>query len=246
MRPTADKLEVMPTYACSLDCDGCNRGSFLKEPHTPDMSVDDLRSALAQCDELQWAPRILFLGGEPTMHPDFEEMVRVATEWSAGRRRDWAVQVWSNAYTPKTRAILQKVKDRYCASINPDTHKEGGAIRAGFPGWDTSIFVSPTDLGMPLRKPCWQYAWGGICGVSVDSQGFAPCAIGTGLAGLLGEGRVPRLADLFDEEKRAAVTAKLCGHCGFEIVPPERKEGLPKRFGVPVSPTWERALRDRR
>lgn len=244
-RPTSGKAEFHLTYACDLDCSACNRASFLKKPHTRAMTLDDAREFFRQADVLGWRPReITFVGGEPTLHPDFLEFVRITQAW-LGK----PVQVWSNAYRPRAQELVQ-IARRSGASICRETQKPGGAIRSK-PGeyWVDDIYVSPLDFGVE-RDPCFQHA-SVICGIGVDGEGYSPCAMGGTIAGLLGAAcRTRVLADLFDRDQVARMTAAMCAHCGHQMMG-RRSDlvdvaALPRAFDTPVSPTWARAFEGRR
>lgn len=243
--PTSGKAELHLTYGCDLACASCNRMSVLKNPHTPDMTLDDVREFFRQARALGWTPSILLIGGEPTAHPDFDEIVRLSREF-VGRG---LVQVWSNGYSQAARDALVRVNKAYDASIPAETHKPEGSRKLSI----DDIFVSPADFGAPTYKPCWNHS-SMICGISVDSAGYSPCAIGGMVDGFLKLGvRTKTLTDLFDPEKVAAMTRKLCEHCGqSQIGEPNAAEWRayvekqPKRLGSHMSPTWREAAKGRR
>ena len=256
LSPKSGKAEWHLTYACDLECGGCNRGSFLKKPHTPNMTLEDGREFIRQADALGWRPELVTLvGGEPTLHPDFQGFLKMLQAWPT------SVQLWSNAYRPQAQQLIE-LATRKGATVCRDTQKPGGSIAVsdithepGAPGrrpngewWSIDVFVSPDDFGLPLRAPCFQHS-SIICGISVDHEGYAPCALGGAIDALLGLGvRTKVLADLWDAEKMAAMTAALCKHCGQQKM--ERIEGViaqcdTSRFGTPMSPTWVKAFEDR-
>lgn len=240
--PTSGKAEWHITYRCNLACQGCNRASFLRKPHTPDMTIDDAKDFCRQADAIGWKPRIVLIGGEPTLHPDFEEFVRGATQWSGTY-----VQVFSNAYAEPSRKRLKLVNERHNASITPDTHKLDGSVQFGAtpPGWVDDLYVSPADSGKPVREPCWQHS-SQICGISVDHEGYAPCAIGGAMDALLGtKVRTKTLADLFDEKKMRQMTEALCAHCGYGVASRAEVEEAARLFDTPMSPTWAKAFEGR-
>lgn len=240
--PTSLKAEIHVSYRCNLSCVNCNRFSQLEDPfvHTPDMTIDDVKEFFHQCDELNWKPSILLIGGEPTLHPNFEEIVRLSRKFA----QDGLVQVWTNG---RDRIMVDHIRKAYNASVPEDTFK--AKSRIDFP-WD-DYYISPADYGIERHK-CWQHG-SEICGISVDSQGYMPCAVGGMLDGVLKLGlRTKRLADLFDNEKNAEITKKMCENCGAclsQLLKGEELENWrnyveaqPKRFGSHMSPTWMKAV----
>ena len=231
------------TYRCNLDCYGCNRASFLKEPHTPDMTIADAVEFIRQARDVSWEPAITITGGEPTIHPQFEQFVKLASDTYRH-----PVRVWSNAFAGRSRNLLETVSKLPRVEIFHETAKPDGGKRdfTGISGWTDDCYVSPSDYGEPLRVPCYAHC-SVLCGVSVDNAGYSPCARGGPIDALLDLGvRTKRLADLFDIEKCAELTARLCQHCGHQTGKRENVDACPKLFGVPVSPTWEAALKDRK
>lgn len=241
--PKSGKLELHLTYRCDLACPSCNRASFVREPPTPDMTLDDARDLFRQARELGWQPNlVLIIGGEPTVHPDFVEFVRLSAEFNDNR-----VQVWSNAYSPRARQLCEQVRDAGWCSLVPETAKPGGSV-LDFP--NTDIFVSPADFGL-TRTKCYQHQ-SEICGISADSRGVSPCAIGGMIDGFLDLGvRTKRLADLWDPVKVRDLTERLCRHCGHQFLVrlpkfQEHMDASQKRMGTPMSPTWVKAFEGRR
>lgn len=230
------------TYACDLECIGCNRASFLRKPHTPDMTLEDAEEFIRQARELQWAPMITIIGGEPTMHRDFEAFAKLAHGFSGHRTR-----LFSNGHRPAAREKCRMVNERYGITIMTDSFKRESVTKfTGTSGWVDDIYVSPSDYGEPLRQPCYSHA-SVLCGVSVDHEGYAPCAMGGMIDGILGLGvRTKRLADLFDVDKMAELTARLCAHCGHQRGKRENVDACEKRFDTPMSPTWIRAFEGRK
>lgn len=242
LRPTSGKAEFHLTLACDLDCSGCNRASFLRQPHTGRMTLDDADEFFRQADALNWHPSIILVGGEPTLHPDFESFVDLVHQ-----RTGQPPQVWSNAYSPRAQRQLLRIKGK--ASVVPDTAKPDGAVRGPTEDrsyWVDDIYISPADYGL-TRDHCFQHA-SAICGVAVDHEGYTPCAMGAIHAALLGvQCRTKRLADLFDKEKVAAMTAAMCRNCGHQMMGKQVDAStLPRRFDTPMSPTWEKAFDGRR
>lgn len=291
--PKSHKAEIHITYRCSLACRHCNRASYLRRPHTPDMTLAQVARFVEEARALAWYPWIVVIGGEPTLHPELDAICKLlrafaneGTRVAPGKRLggeaagQGVVQMWSNQTTEESRAACRRVSQQHAISLVEQTIKQPGpggtlvpvqigqrgGVRAGQYEFDIrDMAVSPADLFGGLRPHCWQHS-AEICGVSVDAGGYALCALGGAIAGVLGDGpgapaegaRTDRLADLFDEARAAEMTAAMCRHCGSclsrtglrrkdgDHVPPDawraEVEALPLWRGMPVSETWQAAL----
>ena len=179
------------------------------------------------------------------MHPNFLEIIALARQFKGSMG---LVQVWTNG---RDRELVKLIREKYNASVPEETFKDKSRI--DFP-WD-DYYVSPADFGV-VRQKCWQHG-SEICGISVDSGGYMPCAVGGMIDGILNLGlRTKRLADLFDNEKNAAITKDMCAHCGAcytQVLPSDEKpawrefvQSQPKKFGSHMSPAWMKAFEGRK
>jgi len=105
-------LRVVLTYRCNIACKYCyTRG--LEADYPRDMDLEDLKGVLA------WARRdgktsIRLLGGEPTLHPGFSEVVRLCREY--GFHVSFAT---NNTFGDTVlRALEPDVLDEVCVNIN--------------------------------------------------------------------------------------------------------------------------------
>lgn len=258
--PASGKIEMHITYRCNLTCTACTRESFLARPHTPDMTIEDLHEFFRQADLIGWRdmpgpgggekPRVVLIGGEPTLHPDFLEFVDLIQKWS-----NTYVQVFSNGTTKKSKALLARANE-LGASIQGSTFKpvsirSGKDVDDGW--WCLTTCVSPIDAGIGWHGKCFSHC-SEICGLSVDHDGYSPCAVGHSASTVLGLGAVTKnLADLWDEEKAKAMTFAQCEHCGWNMRGRAKGEDLetfekyaaqlPKlKSETLVSPIWQKAL----
>jgi hypothetical protein len=233
--PASTKAEFHLTYRCSLGCPACSRACFAKA-HTPDMTLEDAEEFFRQADALQWKPRIILIGGEPTLNPDFEQFVRIASAWSGTY-----VQVYSNGYGTAA-PLLEKVCSEQNASICRDGEKLAGRVSGNEAWWDRFVFVSPVDAMVSVRDKCFIHSsW--ICGVGIDHEGYSLCPVGLTMAAHVApQARTKRLADLFDPLLAKTMTDEMCRHCGHHYS--ERlRPGYPAERCLPHSQSVERSRR---
>jgi len=216
------------------------------------MTFDDANEFIKQAIELDYKPRLIMIGGEPTLHPKFVELVKLA------RGQDnRPVQIYSNGFGERARSLCKQV-NKFGASIFKDEWKDDS--RDGDeegPEWDLNMFVSPKDAGIDYFGNCYCHS-SRVCGVGVDHNGYSICPIGLFFASLIPELKdtvTNRLSDIFDEEWARKATIKQCDLCGFMF---HKRYGvtpaLIKKFkdyaktcliinGMPMSPTWIKAFK---
>ena len=71
-----NSLRVCVTYRCNLSCEACYAKGLLQAVGKADMSLEDFDRLTDHALELGWW-KFRFLGGEPTIHPKFPEMLDI-------------------------------------------------------------------------------------------------------------------------------------------------------------------------
>jgi hypothetical protein len=234
--PKSDKAEWHLTYRCDLRCTTCNRGCFLP-PQTADMTLADAEEFCRQANELDYHPRIIIIGGEPTLHPDFWNFVRLAHAFNPN-----GVEVWSNGHSHHAKDLLAAVAEEGIAKVIDGTRKPAGSVRQPV----DDIFLAPRDFGQ-TRQPCGTHACFAQpdCGISVDSDGYTICCMGGAIDGILRLGvRTKRLADLFDPDFARRQTEALCSCCGQHLgIDREKFLGSEVICGTRMSRSWQEAAK---
>ena len=259
--PKTNCAEWHVTYKCDLTCNNCNRFCFLP-PTTKDMTLDDAKDFVRQCKEINWYPEIILMGGEPTLHKDFFEFIKVAQEITDD------ITIYSNAYSDMAKEKLKRAEEEGVSFVFEPTWKLEGTVE-DLP--NQNVFLAPIDYGVFNHGPCdWhsakldvqeygqnKYGGGHHGGISVDSDGYSLCPIGGAIDGLLKLGlRTKNLKQLFEKEFSTWQTRNLCDHCGgcFDKTNPDENHPIPKEVeklfhtvayihGSPMSPTYQNAIK---
>ena len=231
--PKSNLAEWHITYRCDLACTNCNRLCFLP-PTTPDMTVEDAREFVRQADELDWAPDVVIIGGEPTLHRDLFDFIEIANQMSPGR-----VEVWSNGYREDARRQLDRIRSEGLARVCEGTIKPDGSIIHP----QNDYFVAPIDFGVAERSPCHLHCRSG-CGMSVDASGYTLCPLGGAIDSVLELGlRTRCLKDLFDPVFADYQTRALCRMCGHELhIDSQRIANSQVIHGALMSPSWQQSI----
>jgi hypothetical protein len=174
--------------------------------------------------KIKW-DRIRLLGGEPTLHPDFEKILEVILRYRNAFSQDTVIQVTTNGYGRKVEEVLRR--------IPPDVQVHNTRKIAGAnPKFDT-FNVAPRDLNKyrrsDFRNAC---SVASFCGTALSHSGYYPCAVAAGIDRIfgwdLGRQCLPDDSDMMED-----VLQKTCSHCGHF------KRNLGSTVTEPVmSTTW--------
>ena len=162
-RRARDLVEIDITWACNLRCFNCNR-SCEQAPTGEGMSVAQIRHFVEESVAAgkQWR-RIRILGGEPTLHPDFLEILEILRSWRAGHAPGAIVEVATNGHGDKVAAMI--------AQIPADVVVEN-TDKAGPEQPFLSFNVAPRDLKRyrlsDFKNACWVAE---NCGVGLTAAG---------------------------------------------------------------------------
>lgn len=111
--PNFKKLEIDITYFCNLTCSGCSRSSA-QAPSNQHMSLNQIQEFLDETELKghKWES-IHLLGGEPTLHPQFIELVTMLDEWFEAHSPDTELKVITNGVSKKTQLNLKSIPERW-------------------------------------------------------------------------------------------------------------------------------------
>ena len=227
-RRSAERVEIDITYSCNLKCFNCNR-SCEQDPSNDRMSIAQVRQFLEESRAAgnPWKA-IQVLGGEPTNHPQFVEIMNLIVEYRDKYSTKTSIQLNTNGYGERVNRMLSRVP----AGVTIKNSSKTTKAQTEF----CTFNVAPIDLeeyaGADYANGCFVSQ---ICGSGVTPYGYYPCAIAGAIDrtfGLnMGRKTLPEPNDAMIQELR--VFCALCGH----FKPPTSEE-LP---GPVMSPTWVEA-----
>lgn len=234
--PAQDLIEIDITYLCNMQCANCNRSSA-QAPEAVHMSVRQMVEFIDDSLGMwrRWR-RIRILGGEPTLHPDFDLMIAELMRYKAASPTT-LVQVVTNGHGDKVSDALRR--------LPPEVDIENSAKRGTFQPRFGPFNRAPRDRFKhrftEFRNGCAIMA---DCGMALTPLGYYPCALSGGIDRVLrvtrGRSRLPEESD--DMRELLEPACSLCGR--FEdghFVPPKLRPPLLKQM---TSTSWVRIYQE--
>lgn len=223
---------------CDLKCFGCDR--FLDIGPDKDMTVHQIQYFLKESVELGWPwERFHILGGEPTLHPQLEEICAILADYKAKYRPSMMLRVLSNGYgkLDETRKIFKK----YGILVHTEGKQKGVT-----PPYFRNIRLAPIDEAAYANREHYEIC--GIhgergCGLGVTRRGIFLCGAGAGMARILGlDIGIQHLAECTSENMQKQAE-QLCKYCGLWNGG-ERQHTWVEKCDKQMSPFWQRAVEE--
>lgn len=173
-----DKIEIDLTYECNLNCYGCNR-SCRQAPEKMHIHLDQISNFIEDSlkRKIYWK-RIRLLGGEPTLHPDFEEILYMFSKYKSVYPRT-RLEVTTNGFG-------RKVK-RNIIRIPPFFHVENTSKTSAHQEGFYAFNMAPVD-DKRYKKLDFSNGCSNIedCGIGLTPNGYYPCTLAGGIDRILG------------------------------------------------------------
>jgi len=192
---------------CNLKCVGCDRSCTQAQENTH-MPIEMIKEFLSQTEERGhiWES-VHILGGEPTLHPNFLEIIDLLDKWFNKNSPTTELKVISNGYSRKSKDILNMIPE-YCY------HKKSIKKSKNLPYFEP-FNTAPIDLPEwekeDFSKGCWISQ---NCGIGLTPQGYFPCAVSGGIERIfrLGKGltQLPQNAEFL--KSMFIDYCRFCGH----------------------------------
>jgi radical SAM family protein len=226
-------IEIDITWACNLNCFNCNR-SCEQAPTGDHMTVAQIERFIAEsrAANYQWK-RIRVLGGEPTVHKHFFEILDRLRRYRDESSPTTMIEVITNGHGEK----VQRAIERIPADVVVNNTSKETKVQPHFGSFNIAPKDVPSYGGADFRNGCWVIE---NCGMGLGPNGYYVCAVAGGIDRIYGwnAGRrsLPVLADdMHDQLER------FCSHCGHF-----KREHEEPFDGPIMSETWKRAYAQHR
>lgn len=228
---TREKIEIDLTYACNLKCHDCNR-SCRQAPENSELSLERIAEFIDDSlnRKIEWK-RIRLLGGEPTLHSQFEDVLYEFARYKAEYPK-CRMEVVSNGHG---RHVQRKL-----LHIPPFFHIENTMKASDTQPFFYSFNLAPKDE-THHRHTDFTNGCSNIveCGIGLTPTGYYPCAIAGGIDRVAGW-NLGRTSIPDEEDDMLDLLEKFCGQCGrFESRKFTTPELMPVYTPGLISQSWE-------
>ncbi len=207
-RSSLNRIIIDLTHFCDLSCINCNRSCGLNQaPENAMISTDQIRRFVCESIESgkRWE-RILLEGGEPSLHPDIDEILAILLNYKSEFAPACEILLCTNGYGEKAGMLISKPPKNI---IIRNSEKSPGNNNGHFP-----FNIAPVDL-WKFRKAdysrgCYIHK---LYGIGLNRNGYYPHPICGGIDRIFGfDIGLKKIPDSSDE--LTPQMERLCGLCG--------------------------------
>lgn len=230
-KPSQDLIEIDITYLCNLRCKNCNRSSA-QAPDSVHITLEDINRFVEDSIQQQrhWR-RIRILGGEPTLHPEFNNIIELLLRLKLQKLAD-TIQVVTNGFGPKVQMELLKLP----IDITVENSSKEGNVQPSFGPFNNAPKDSVLYRFTDFRHGCDIIH---SCGVGLTPLGYYPCAVAGGIDRVIGAGQGRTTLPSKNDDMRDLL-ARSCQLCGRfrdgHYVPEKLRKPLLSQV---TSPSWQ-------
>jgi hypothetical protein len=202
-------IELEINTVCDLACFSCDRMSDVAAKGVPNMTVAQVRLFVEESLDLRWNwERIRLLGGEPTLHPNFLEIVGELVRYRNVYPKVF-LQVLTNGLGKS--AQYRNTMNGLRISLHAETKQRGVT-----PRWFNNTRIVPLDRDPNVGEiePCGIFGLRG-CGIGLTRHGYFLDGAGASIARVAGHDiGVMKLEDVTWESMlgQAKILCRICGH----------------------------------
>jgi hypothetical protein len=228
-RRSRDRIDIDITWDCNLKCFNCNR-SCQQAPTTERMTVAQIRHFLDEslARGIQWK-KINLIGGEPTLHPDFDEILKMVLDFRERHSPDTNVMVISNGHGERVNRMLERIP----AVVDLRNTQKTSREQDDFIPFNLAPCDSPEYAGSDFSNACCVTR---DAGIGLTPFGYYPC-VGSGAIDRIFGFNCGRKSLPGDDDDMTEELRRFCSLCGFFRL----NYTSEVRGDYLVSPVWLRA-----
>lgn len=221
-------IEIDITYACNLNCFNCNR-SCEQAPTGERMTVAQIQRFVDESVAAgsRWQ-RIRILGGEPTLHKQFFEILDVLRGYRDRHSPGTKIEVCTNGHGEKVNAVIARIPPDVAVNNTAKVSQE----QESFASFNVAPIDDPEFANADFRNGCSIMEY---YGVGLGPSGYYQCTIAGGIDRIHGWDTGRRKLPTVDDSMEDLIT-KICRHCGHF----KRRPAAELRAPL-MSPTWTAA-----
>lgn len=239
-RPDFERIEIDITYDCNLKCLGCNR-SCTQMPTTEQIELCDIEHFISDSIKVgkKWK-QINILGGEPTLHKNFEKIIELLQHYADNYSPNTVIQVVSNGAMQTSRNMCEKVKTKFNnVVIDYGSYKTDNKVEY-FSSFNDAPIDDEIFRNAVFTNACWVTCY---CGIALTSRGYYACALCGGIDRVLKECNGVKSFTELTEEKLKEHFNKYCRLCGnYKAYAQNKGDYIPhcekEPFKNVISKTW--------
>jgi molybdenum cofactor biosynthesis enzyme MoaA len=120
------------TYVCNLSCYNCNRSVGQRQAPTKDrMTVDQIKKFISESIAMNYTWNMIrILGGEPAVHPDALEIMRLLCEYRAQHAPKCTILFVTNGYGEKVKRCWRSCPRKWSSTTPPRRATFNGSLRS--------------------------------------------------------------------------------------------------------------------
>ena len=227
--PNKSLLEIDITTRCNLRCLNCDR-TIIHAPSDEHMSLDQINRFVDESINMDWRWRhIHVLGGEPTLHPEFHQIVNALLRYKKSFPK-CEIWIFTNGYGQFVKKVISELPDSVLIENSQRTPK---------PPLFHSQYVAPIDVDRLMNDDfsngCFVTEY---CGLGLSRYGYYCCGAGSAVDRVFGfDMGLKSLSEVTGAALKAQLTTlcALCGHYKYNY----KEKWVNTEV---ISKTWQEAI----
>lgn len=204
---TRDSVQLELTSYCNLKCPNCERSTG-QAPSKDFLSLEQIRQFLDESSVagVDWRS-IHLLGGEPTLHPHFLQVLELLKAYKDRDQHHYVV-LWTNGYGNRVNSVLSNTPPWVKVINSSKDPKE--TLR--FFSYNVAPIDIPKYQHADFSKGCFVAE---RCGFILTKYGYYPCGPGAAVDRVFGfDIGIKTLSEVNDRKLKDQMNT-LCKYCGF-------------------------------